>query len=174
MYLDYAGIRVTDLQRSLAFYTDGVGLREIRRETMTHGGVWVLLQDPVSHQQLELNWYPPGSPYASAFVAGEGLDHLGFRVEDLERATRRLVSAGARPVERIERAGRPSLVYLTDPDGHWLELFHAPTEATPPAHPNRARGRRRRRGEGAAQGPGRRTGPRPELARRRGRALPRS
>lgn len=128
MYLDYAGIRVSDLERSLRFYTDGVGLREIRRETMTHGGVWVLLQDPVSHQQLELNWYPVGSRYATPFVPGEGLDHLGFRVEDLAAATRRLVAAGATPVDRVEREGHPSIVYLTDPDGHWLELFHSPTE----------------------------------------------
>ncbi|MGI0132577.1 MAG: VOC family protein [Thermoplasmata archaeon] len=131
MYLDYAGIRVSDLERSVRFYTEGVGLRELRRETMTHGGIWVLLQDPVSHQQLELNWYPPGSRYDVPFVTGEGLDHLGLRVEDLDAARQRLVLAGARPVDRIEREGDPSIVYLEDPDGHWLELFQPHGEPPP-------------------------------------------
>ena len=129
MYLDYTGIRVTDLERSLRFYGDGVGLREIRRGTMPHGGVWVLLQDPISHQHLELNWYPEGNPYATPFVVGEGLDHLGFRVENIVAAAKRLTEAGAREVDRFEEDGVPSVIYLADPDGHWLELISHPTES---------------------------------------------
>ena len=64
--LRYFGIRVTDLERSLSFYVGVLGRKERRRGTMRHGGVWVLLQDPRTRQRLELNWYPPGSPYAAA------------------------------------------------------------------------------------------------------------
>jgi catechol 2,3-dioxygenase-like lactoylglutathione lyase family enzyme len=41
----YTGIRVTDLERSLVFYKQGLGLTEIDRGTMSHGGVYVLLED---------------------------------------------------------------------------------------------------------------------------------
>ncbi len=68
MYLDYAGIRVTNLTKAARFVTKGLGLREVRRGTMGHGGVWVLYQDPASGQRLELNWYPKGNKFAVPFV----------------------------------------------------------------------------------------------------------
>ena len=126
MFLDYAGIRVTNLPKAVRFYTKGLGLSEKRRGRMGHGGVWVLLEDPVSHQHLELNWYPKGSKYATPFSAGEGLDHLGVRVRDLNRAARQLRSAGAKLVSEIRWRGAVALAYYEGPDGVWIELI--PTE----------------------------------------------
>jgi catechol 2,3-dioxygenase-like lactoylglutathione lyase family enzyme len=127
MYLDYAGIRVTHLAKATRFVTKGLGLEEVRRGKMGHGGVWVLFRDSVSHQQLELNWYPPGNKYATPFSPGEGLDHLGFRVSDIAAVGRRLRSAGARPVEEIRWRGKVVLAYYEGPDGIWVELIHSPT-----------------------------------------------
>lgn len=126
MYLDYAGLRVTHLARATRFLTDGLGLEEVRRGKMEHGGVWVLFEDPTSHQRLELNWYPRGSRYATPFVPGEGLDHLGFRVQDLGAAAQRLVAAGARKVEEIREGGKVVVVYYEGPDGIWVELIDSP------------------------------------------------
>ena len=126
MFLDYAGIRVTNLPKAVRFYTKGLGLVETSRGRMEHGGVWVLLEDRVSHQQLELNWYPRGSKYATPFSPGEGLDHLGVRVRDLGAAARRLREAGAKLVSEIRRRGRVALAYYEGPDGVWVELI--PTE----------------------------------------------
>lgn len=129
MYLDYAGIRVQDLERAYRFYTETLGLLELRRGTMEHGGVWVLLEDRLSRQRLELNWYPPGSKYATPWRAGEELDHLGIRVSDIEGLARRLVAAGATEVIREMDGGELSCVFLRDPDGITLELIH--TSDTP-------------------------------------------
>jgi catechol 2,3-dioxygenase-like lactoylglutathione lyase family enzyme len=126
MFLDYAGIRVTQLAKAVRFYTRALGLVERRRGRMAHGGVWVLLEDRVSHQHLELNWYPKGSKYATPYAPGEGLDHLGVRVRSLEAAGRRLRAAGARKVEEILWRGKPALAYYEGPDGIWIELI--PTE----------------------------------------------
>jgi len=126
MFLDYAGLRVQQLERSLAFYTQGAGLEEIRRGTMDHGGVWVLLVDRTSGQRLELNWYPPGSEHASPYTVGEGVDHLGFRVASLPTAVAQLTAAGAKVELELKEKGEVVLVYLTDPDGIWIELI--PTE----------------------------------------------
>jgi len=127
MFLDYAGIRVTNMAKAVRFYTTGLGLVETSRGRMEHGGVWVLLEDRVSHQQLELNWYPKDSKYATPYSVGEGLDHLGVRVRSIESAARRLRAAGARKVEEIRRRGKVALAYYEGPDGVWIELI--PTEA---------------------------------------------
>ncbi|MGD0587560.1 MAG: VOC family protein [Thermoplasmata archaeon] len=125
MFLDYAGIRVTNLAKAVRFYTKGLGLIERQRGKMDHGGIWVLLEDRISHQQLELNWYPKGSKYATPYVLGEGLDHLGVRVRDIGTAARRLRAAGARKVEEF-RGSEVVLAYYEGPDGVWIELI--PTE----------------------------------------------
>jgi len=124
MGLRYFGVRVTDLERSVRFYTALMGLRECRRGRMTHGGTWVLLEDPRTHQRLELNWYPAGSPYAVPYVPGEGLDHLGFRVPDAAATVRRLRRQGARvALLPSGRHGVRGVYYLKDPDGNWVEVF---------------------------------------------------
>jgi len=128
MFLDYAGIRVTDLPKALRFYTKALGLEELRRGRMPHGGVWVLLGDRRSHQQLELNWYPRGSKYATPFSPGEGLDHLGFRVRDVDAVGRRLRAAGARQRASFRARGTTEVAYWEGPDGVWVELIRTEME----------------------------------------------
>lgn len=90
---------------------------------MHHGGIWVLLRDPRSQQRLEPDWYPRGSQFATRFVAGEGLDHIGVRVRGLSALGRRLRRYGAR-LDTQFREGRRVLVgHHTDPDGIWIELI---------------------------------------------------
>jgi len=123
VYLDYAGIRVTNLPRALKFFTRGLGLTEARRGTMHHGGIWVLLHDPVSHQHLELNYYPKGNKYATPFAPGEGLDHLGFRTRNMAEAGRLLRKAGGRRIMRFASRGKVFVEYYEGPDGIWIELI---------------------------------------------------
>lgn len=123
MTLSYAGIRVRDLDRSIRFYTEGLGLIERGRGTMSHGGVFVGLEDRVSHQQLELNWYPPDSPYATPYAPGDGLDHLGFEVTDADSTIARLLTLGATAAVPVwTEQGRYRIGFVTDPDGVWIEV----------------------------------------------------
>ena len=128
MFLDYAGLRVTRLAAAVRFYTKALGLVERSRGRMSHGGVWVLLEDPRSHQRLELNWYPPKSRFYAPFVPGEGFDHLGVRVQDLAAAEARLERAGAKKVDEITYRGKPQLAYFEGPDRAWIELILSPSE----------------------------------------------
>ena len=124
MTLLYFGIRVTDLERSLQFYTKLMGLKEERRGTMSHGGVWVHLVDPESRQRLELNWYPHGSPYDVEYVPGEGLDHLGFRVPDALALYKGLLSKGVPSAhEPWMEKDEEIICYVKDPDGNWVEVY---------------------------------------------------
>lgn len=98
MVLRYFGIRVTNLERSLNFYTKLLGLKVKRQGTMRHGGRWILLEDGRSHQRLELNWYPKHSPYATLpYEPGDGLDHIGFKMQEAKSTFNKLVARGATP-----------------------------------------------------------------------------
>jgi lactoylglutathione lyase len=124
MVLRYFGIRVKDLEQSTKFYTDVVGLKKLRQGRMYHGGKWVLLEDPRSHQRLELNWYPEDSPYATPYKAGEELDHIGFRVQDPSSTFDKIVSKGADPAfVPSDKNGVEGIFYVKDPNGIWLEFF---------------------------------------------------
>ena len=123
MSLTYTGLRVTDLSRSLRFYCEGLGLVEKGRGTMSHGGTFVGLQDPESHAQLELNFYPASSPFAVPYSAGEGLDHLGFDVGDARGTIEKLRAMGATvAIEPWLEAGRYWIGFVEDPDGNWVEI----------------------------------------------------
>ena len=139
MGITYLGIRVTDLARSLRFYTEGLGLRERGRGSMSHGGQFVGLEDPTSHFELELNVYPAGSPYAVPYAVGEGLDHLGVEVTDARATIERLRAMGARvAVEPWLEGGRYWIGFVEDPDGIWIEVQSAadPAPASAPSGPS--------------------------------------
>lgn len=126
--LEYTGIRVRDLGRSRRFYCDGLGLRSSRSGRMAAGGVWEELRDPESGQVLELNYYPDNPPYRE----GDELDHLGFRVDDLDVTIDRLVELGAKiRIPPFTDAGF-RLAFLSDPDGVWIELQEGVAPDAPP------------------------------------------
>lgn len=118
----YTGIRVRDLARSRAFYTEIFGMRVIGEGTMPHGGRYVHLRTPGSQQRLELNWYPESSRFHGPYRNGEELDHLAFVVPSVRRAFRELVRQGVEEAVGPEDAGDTE-VYVKDPDGIWIELL---------------------------------------------------
>ena len=120
----YAGIRVRNLARSLKFYSEALGMKAGNLGTMRHGGKYVQLASPSTQMRLELNWYPPGSKYATRYTNGEELDHLAFVVDDVVKAYNDLVKEGAKPVVSPPQARRDKVeVYVKDPDGIWIELL---------------------------------------------------
>ncbi|MFZ1023896.1 MAG: VOC family protein [Thermoplasmata archaeon] len=160
MPLRYTGIRVTNLARSLRFYTKGLRLREVARGDLRKwgAGVWVLLEDPKTHQRLELNWYPPKSRFATPYAPGEGLDHIGFLLGNvsaarLEAEYDRLLRKGARPTEIDLQLSDGWVADVKDPDGNWIELFRRPTAAeTRKEHSAQAHRKRKRTPKKRMQG----------------------
>src|SRR5579864_3763235 len=94
-----AGIRVTNLERSLEFYTMLLDLVELKR-VQDSDSAYVLFKDRRSGQRLELNWYSEDSPFYRPFETGDGLDHLEVRVRDVPTMLERLKARGIRPVNR--------------------------------------------------------------------------
>lgn len=120
----YAGIRVRNLPRSLAFYR-GMGFHVHKRGRMEHGGEWVQLRYGRQGQKLELNYYPRGSRFYEPYAPGTELDHLGFFTSDVDFWVRRARRLGATvAVDFAEPHER--LAYVRDPDGVWIEFCGKP------------------------------------------------
>jgi len=109
----YTGIRVRNLNRSLAFYTKAIGMKVVNQGAMRHGGKYVQLVGAGSRQKLELNWYPAGSRFHSPYRKGEEMDHLAFVVADVRKAYRELIRKGAKPAVPSEDS-EGTEVYLKD------------------------------------------------------------
>ena len=119
----YVGIRVTDLRRSIDFYTKILGLKVTNRANFeqTKGEI-VNLQSEEDGFIIELNYYEESSPYNTKYSVGEGLDHLAFKVNDLDEALEELKKAGCHSILEMNADGN-RWVYIEDPDGIWIELF---------------------------------------------------
>lgn len=95
----YVGIRVTNLQRSIDFYTKVLGMQITGRGKVEQTkGETVGLQSEKDSFMLELNYYEKDSPYNTTYAVGEGLDHLAFKVEDLDKTLEEARKAGHRTI----------------------------------------------------------------------------
>jgi lactoylglutathione lyase len=119
----YVGIRVTNLQKSIDFYTKLLGMKITNRSKIdqTKGEV-ASLQSEDGGFILELNYYEKDSPYNTKYSVGEGLDHVAFQTDNLGKALEEAHKAGYRTVLQL-KANVGSWAYIEDPDGIWIELF---------------------------------------------------
>lgn len=115
--LDHIGVAVKDLEATLAFYRDGLGLEVEMSEDVPSERVRAHFV-PVGTARLELlEATAPGSPIATYIDRrGPGLHHLTLRVDDIRAALARLKAHGARLIDEEPRAGAEgSLVAFVHP-----------------------------------------------------------
>jgi len=121
--LTYTGIRVKNLDESLKFYTKFLGMKETgRSEIQESQGQAVQLVSEDDGPTLELNYYGKGSKFDAEYSVGEGLDHIAFQVEDLDKLKAEAAKAGY-PVVLEMKSGNNKWAYIQDPNGIWLEVF---------------------------------------------------
>ena len=126
--MTYVGIRVKDMEESLHFYTEimGMGIVEPMAATPPTQGKVATLQSPNSDQLLELNWYEPGTRFGPPYANGEDLDHLAFECDDVARAVEELRGKGVEVVVRPKEIGSSvgwNEAFVKDPNGIWIELL---------------------------------------------------
>lgn len=129
-------IRVTDLDASLRFYCDGLGLVETRRYDNDQGRftlVFLAAPDDLSSVQqhkaplieLTYNWDPED------YTGGRNFGHLAYRVNDIYGLCDHLQTLGV-TINRPPRDGH--MAFVRSPDGISVELLQA-GDALPPAEP---------------------------------------
>jgi lactoylglutathione lyase len=118
----YTGIRIKNIEDSVKFYTEVLGMKETGRGVTVNGRTTVGLQSSDSQQVLELNYYPENSEFATPYKNGDEIDHLGFAVDDLAKACDELITKGVEFALEPSRTSK-GLAFFKDPNGIWIELF---------------------------------------------------
>ena len=119
-------VRVTDIEQSLRFYRDALGLEELSRKDHTQGRyTLVFLAAPGdSEAQVELtyNWDAEG------YGGGRNFGHLAYAVDDIYAACRRLMEHGVL-INRPPRDGR--MAFVRSPDNISVELLQKGASLAP-------------------------------------------
>jgi lactoylglutathione lyase len=110
---------VRDLDKSLAFYKEALGLEETRRKEAADGSfIIVYLGDGKSQHLLELTWL---RDWDRPYDLGDNEFHLAFTTDDFEAAHKKHQEMGCICFEN-EKMG---IYFITDPDDYWLEVVPA-------------------------------------------------
>ena len=108
-------INVIDLEKSLAFYKQALGLKEVRRKE-SENFTLVYLGDGVGPHQLELTWLLDWPK--DRYDLGDNEFHLAFTTDDYEAAHRLHEQMGCICYENPGMG----IYFIADPDGYWLEI----------------------------------------------------
>ena len=129
-------IRISDINASLSFFCDGLGLSEVRRYDSENGRftlIFLAATDDVDAArtqkapliELTYNWDPEG------YTGGRNVGHLAYRVDDIYALCTRLQDLGI-TIHRPPRDGH--MAFIKSPDGISIELLQS-GDALPPSEP---------------------------------------
>ncbi|MFI3289132.1 MAG: VOC family protein [Rikenellaceae bacterium] len=118
--LDHININVLDLERSIAFYSEALGLTELRRLKGEDGAFeLVYLVDGQQNVALELTWL---ADHTDPYELGDNETHLCFRVSgDYDQIREFHRSKGWVCYENFDMG----LYFINDPDDYWIEILPA-------------------------------------------------
>ena len=122
-------VRVTDLEDSVDFYCNKLGLKELRRHE-NEGGRFTLVflaapGDEEAQIELTYNWDP------EEYTGGRNFGHIAYRVDDIYALCEKLMDAGV-VINRPPRDGR--MAFVRSPDNISIELLQK-GDALPPQEP---------------------------------------
>lgn len=119
--------RVNDMERSVKFYTEVLGLEEIRRHKSPRGSELVFLKAPESDEEIELCSFPASGPVQ----VQTDLTHLAFEVESLEAFAQHLAKLGLSfsdgPTMKADGSG--GFAFVDAPEGYEVELIQRSSQA---------------------------------------------
>ena len=112
--------RVKDLEKTVAFYKDVLGLKETRRHASGRGSQLVFFKAPQSEEEIEICKFDESGPV----VVGPDLTHLAFEVDDLEKFARESAAKGYPLSDGPHRTpGGSKIAFIDAPEGYEIELI---------------------------------------------------
>jgi lactoylglutathione lyase len=111
--------RVHDLEKTVSFYRDVLGLKEIRRHTSGRGSQLVFLKAPGSDEEIELCKFDESGPV----LVGPDLTHLAFEVDDLEKFAKEASAKGYPLSDGPHPSGSGKIAFIDAPEGYEIELI---------------------------------------------------
>lgn len=121
--LNHTRYRVNDLDRTIKFYKDVLGLQELRRSKSPRGSELAFLKAPESEELIELCSFPASGPVQ----VQPDLTHLAFEVDSLEEFGKHLASLGIKYSDGPTlRPGGGGFAFIDAPEGYEIELLEQP------------------------------------------------
>ena len=111
--------RVRDLEKTVSFYKDVLGLKELRRHTSGRGSQLVFLKAPEGDEEIEICKFDQSGPVA----VGPDLTHLAFEVDDLEKFAREAAAKGYPLSDGPHSTGSSKIAFIDAPEGYEIELI---------------------------------------------------
>ncbi len=116
-------MRISDLDQTIRFYTNVLGLEVIERKTSPRGSQLAFLKVPNSDELIELTSFPPSGPVK----VQEDLVHLAFQVENLDDTMASLTAKGVTITDGPTKTSSGSrFLFIDAPDGYEIELIERP------------------------------------------------
>ena len=111
--------RVKDLEKTVSFYRDVLGLQEVRRHTSGRGSRLVFFKAPQSEEEIEICKFDESGPV----VVGPDLTHLAFEVDDLDAFARESAAKGYPLSDGPHPSGSGRIAFIDAPEGYEIELI---------------------------------------------------
>ena len=113
---NHFNFNVLDLERSLKFYDEALGLKPVREKTAEDGSFrLVFLGDGVTDFNLELTYL---TDRTEPYDLGEGEYHLAIETDDMDAAREKHAAMGCICFENHKMG----IYFIEDPDGYWIEI----------------------------------------------------
>lgn len=112
-------MRVDDLERTVTFYKDVLGLKEVDRKESPRGSKLVFLQTPGSEELIELTYYPD----AGSVQVQPDLVHLAFEVESLDAFEAHIKAHGLEFTDGPTKSSSGRFAFIDAPEGYEIELI---------------------------------------------------
>ncbi|MBD0315936.1 MAG: VOC family protein [Nitrospiraceae bacterium] len=113
-------MRVSDLEETIRFYTQVLGLEVVEQKSSPRGSQLAFLKVPNSDELIELTSFPPSGPVR----VQPDLVHLAFQVDDLDRTITSLNAMGVPVTDGPTRTSSGSrFIFIDAPDGYEIELI---------------------------------------------------
>jgi lactoylglutathione lyase len=132
-YLGHAAISVSDIDKSINFYSHQLGLTEVFRMTRPDGVLWIVYFRVNNNNFVEL--FPGAEKRPDVPTKQAGFDHLGFFVKDLQATLHIIQDRGyPLPADAFKEAAKvradgTMMYFIKDPDGNRIELSQIPPDS---------------------------------------------